>query len=157
MSDRPIACVAADAAPRLKQSTYPEPYASMMLARIKRPLGDQFGLGKFGVNLTRLKPGGISALHHAHTRQDEFIYILEGRPTLITDAGEMVLSPGMCAGFPASGAAHHLHNRTDQDAVFLEVGDRTQGDEVIYPHDDVKAAFGEDGTWRYTRKDGSPC
>lgn len=156
MSDKPIAFVAADAAPRAKPSTYPEPFASLMQARIKRPLGDLFGLTHFGVNLTRLTPGGISALHHAHTRQDEFVYILEGRPTLITNAGEMVLAPGMCAGFPASGGAHHLHNRTDEDALFLEVGDRTQGDEVVYPHDDLKAVFGEDGIWRYTRKDGSP-
>ncbi|WP_088348172.1 MULTISPECIES: cupin domain-containing protein [Rhodomicrobium] len=156
MSDKPIALVAGDAAPRAIQTTYPEPYASKMRARIKRPLGDLFGLRNFGVNLTRLQPGGLSALHHRHSRQDEFVYILEGHPTLITDAGEIVLAPGMCAGFPASGTAHHLHNRTDEDAVFLEIGDRPQDDEVVYPHDDIVATFGEDGTWRYTRKDGSP-
>ena len=89
-----------------------------MARREKRPLGDLFGLTNFGVNLTRLAPGGESALRHAHSRQDEFIYVLEGKPTLITDAGETPLEPGMCAGFKAdTGDAHHLVNRTRSDVV----------------------------------------
>ncbi|MGZ3298558.1 MAG: cupin domain-containing protein, partial [Asticcacaulis sp.] len=86
--DKPVAIAAMDAPMRTKPSNYPEPFFSRMNGREKRPLGDLFGLGNFGVNLTRLKPGGISALRHWHTKQDEFIYILEGRPVLITDAGE---------------------------------------------------------------------
>ena len=153
--DRPAAVVAAEAAPRPKPSNYPEPFASRMAGRVKRPLGDLFGLASFGVNLTRLPPGGVSALHHCHSRQDEFIFVLEGEPTLHTDSGEIALRPGMCAGFPAGGTAHHLQNRTDRDAVILEVGDRARGDEVAYPADDIQAVIGEDGTWRFTHKDGT--
>ena len=100
----PEAIRAADAAPKKKQTNYPEPFASRVAGREKRALGDVFGLSNFGVNLTRLKPGAISALRHAHTRQDEFIYVLEGNPTLVTDAGDTLLAPGMCAGFRRRGS-----------------------------------------------------
>lgn len=152
----PLAIVAADAAPRTKPSNYPEPFFSRMARREKRPLGDRFGLTSFGVNLTRLAPGGESALLHRHTRQDEFVYILEGHPTLVTDAGEVALAPGMCAGFSAAGVAHHLVNRTDAPVVYLEIGDRTPGDAASYPQDDLAASLGPDGGWRFTRKDGTP-
>ena len=152
----PIAIKAEAAPPRTKPSNYPEPFFSRMARREKRPLGDLFGLKNFGVNLTRLAPGGESALLHRHSKQDEFVFILEGEPTLVTDAGEMTLSPGMCAGFPAQGIAHQLVNRTDSDVVYLEIGDRTAGDEGTYPRDDLKAALGADGKWIYTHKDGRP-
>jgi uncharacterized cupin superfamily protein len=156
MSDKPVAVVAAHVPPQLKPSNYPEPFFSMMKGREKRRLGDVFGLSNFGVNLTRIAPGGMSALRHAHSKQDEFVYILEGRPTLITDAGETVLEPGMCAGFKAgTGDGHQLVNRTDEDVVYLEVGDRTPGDEGFYPDDDLKAELVEGG-WRFTHKDGTP-
>jgi uncharacterized cupin superfamily protein len=150
----PIAMAAASAPPRAKPSTYPEPFFSRMAKREKRPLGDLFGLKNFGVNLTRLAPGGESALLHRHSRQDEFIYVLEGQPTLVTDSEEILLSPGMCAGFPALGIAHQLVNRTERDVVYLEVGDRSPGDEGSYPRDDLKASLGPDGKWIYTHKDG---
>ena len=153
---RPAAIVAAEAPPRTKPSNYPEPFASRMGGREKRPLGGLFGLSGFGVNLTRLAPGSESALKHRHSRQDELVYILEGTPTLITDDGEIALAPGMCAGFPAGGRAHHLVNRTERDAVFLEVGDRTAGDTVAYPEDDLVAEAAPDGGWRFTHKDGRP-
>lgn len=109
------------------------------------------------MNLTRLPPGAHSALRHAHGRQDEFVYILEGTPTLLTDAGESTLGPGMCAGFPAgTGDAHCLVNRSAADVLFIEVGDRSAGDSVTYPDDDVQAILGADGKWRYARKDGTP-
>ena len=152
----PIA-VRADSVPkRAKPSVYPEPFFSRMAKREKHPLGDVFGLKNFGVNLTRLAPGGESALLHRHSKQDEFVYILEGEPTLVTDAGEFALSLGMCAGFPAQGIAHQLVNRTDKDAVYLEIGDRTSGDEGSYPKDDIRAALGADGKWSFTHKDGRP-
>ena len=150
-----IAVMAADTAPRQKVSNYPEPYFSRMAGRQKRVLGDLFGLTNFGVNLTRLGPGGESSLLHRHSRQDEFIYILEGAPTLVTDAGEVQLTPGMCAGFPARGIAHHLVNRTAHDVTYLEIGDRTPGDEASYPQDDLMAALGPDGQWLFVHKDGS--
>jgi uncharacterized cupin superfamily protein len=154
MTDRPVALVASDAPPRTKPSNYPEPYASRMAGRLKHPLGDLFGLKSFGVSLTRLTPGAVSALHHRHSHQDEFIYVIAGEPTLFTDAGETQLRPGMVAGFSASGTAHHLENRTAGDCVILEVGDRAEGDEVSYPADDIQAVMGGDGNWRFAHKDG---
>lgn len=150
----PLAMVASSAPLRDKPSNYPEPFFSRMGKREKRPLGDLFGLKNFGVNLTRLLPGGQSALLHRHSKQDEFIYVLDGQPTLVTDTGEVLLSPGMCAGFPAQGLAHQLVNRTESDVVYLEIGDRTPGDEGTYPADDLKASLGPDGQWVFTHKDG---
>jgi uncharacterized cupin superfamily protein len=150
------ACFAMDVAPRTKPSNYPEPFASRMQGREKRQLGDVFGLSNFGVNLTRLPPHSVSALRHAHSRQDEFIYILQGRPTLYTDDGRVQLAPGMCAGFKAgSGNAHNLLNETQEEVVYLEVGDRTPGDQGSYPDDDLKASL-VSGQWQFMHKDGTP-
>lgn len=155
VTEHPIAIVAGEAQPRRKPSNYPKPYASMMAERVKRPLGDLFGLRSFGVNLTTLPPGAVSALHHRHTVQDEFVYVLDGTLTLVHDEGEVELVAGTCAGFPAGGRAHHLVNRSDRPASYLEIGDRQPGDAVDYPRDDLKAILGADGAWRFTRKDGS--
>lgn len=153
---RHVAIVAADAPARTRPSNYPEPFASRMAGRQKHPLGDLFGLTNFGVNLTRLAPGAVSSLRHAHTLQDEFIYILQGHPTLHTDEGRMLLSPGMCAGFRAgTGNGHCLINETSEEIVYLEVGDRTPGDEGSYPDDDIKA-LQVAGKWRFVHKNGAP-
>ena len=152
----PLATVALEVPPRTKPSVYPEPFASRMAGREKRQLGDFFGLSTFGVNLTRLLPGGVSALRHAHARQDEFIYILEGHPTLVTDEGETPLAPGMCVGFKAgTGNAHQLINRSDAEVLYLEVGDRNPGDSAVYPDDDLVAVSGSDGKWQFRHKDGT--
>jgi uncharacterized cupin superfamily protein len=156
MTDKPTALIASDAPKRTKATNYPQPFASRTAGRIKRPLGDLFGLKNFGVNLTCLAPGAMSALHHVHSHQDEFIYVITGNPTLLTDAGETQLCPGMVAGFAANGTPHHLENRTDQDCFILEVGDRTAGDQVVYPADDIRAVMGADGKWLFTHKDGVP-
>jgi uncharacterized cupin superfamily protein len=153
---KPIALVAAEAPLRTKPSNYPEPFASRMQGRAKRPLGDLFGLTHFGVNLTTLAPNASSSLRHAHSRQDEFVYILRGHPTLHTDEGRTPLAPGMCAGFEAgTGNGHRLVNETPDDVVYLEVGDRTPGDEGSYPDDDLKALL-VDGRWVFVHKDGTP-
>lgn len=150
----PIAVNAADAPSRRRPSNYPEPFASRMVGRDKRSLGDLFGLTNFGVNLTRLSPNAISALRHAHSRQDEFVYILEGHPTLQTDTGPVRLAPGMCAGFKAgTDKAHQLVNETDEDVVYLEIGDRALWDEVTYPDDDIRAVL-VNGERQFTHKDG---
>jgi uncharacterized cupin superfamily protein len=155
--DPPVAVNAADVPPRRTPSNYPEPFASRMAGRSKRALGAVFGLANFGVNLTELAPGAVSALRHAHTKQDEFVYVLQGHPVLRTDAGDTRLAPGMCAGFRAgSGDAHQLLNPTAETVVYLEVGDRSLGDQVSYPDDDLKATL-QDGRWVFTRKDGRPC
>lgn len=152
----PVAILAAKAPARTKPSNYPEPFASRMAGRTKHPLGDLFGLSNFGVNLTRLAPGAASSLRHAHTKQDEFIYILEGNPVLVTDEGRTELSPGMCAGFKAgTGNGHCLVNESKADVVYLEIGDRTPGDEGSYPDDDLQAVR-VDGQWKFFHKDGRP-
>ena len=151
----PVAVVASLVPPRAKPSIYPEPFASRTAGRVKHPLGDLFGLTNFGVNMTRLLPGACSALRHAHSRQDEFIYILQGQPTLITNEGETQLSAGMCAGFRfGTGNAHQLLNRSSGEVVYLEVGDRSAGDTVVYPDDDLQAAMVE-GKWQFAHKDGT--
>lgn len=154
---RPITIAAQAVEPRARKSIYPEPFASLMVNREKRVLGDLFGLSNFGVNLTTIKPGGISALRHAHATQDEFIYVIAGNPTLVTNAGESELAPGMCAGFPhGTGDGHQLLNRTQSDAIYLEVGDRSAGDSATYPDDDLVAISEGPGQWRFTHKNGEP-
>lgn len=152
----PIAIEASAAPSRKGALLVPEPFATRLSGRVKHALGDPFGLRAFGVNLMRLPAGDTSAIHHRHTVQDEFVYVLEGHPTLVTDDGDVQLSPGMCAGFPASGRAHHLENRTDREVVVLEVGDRATGDQVQYPMDDLMLVPGPDGRRRFTHKDGTP-
>jgi uncharacterized cupin superfamily protein len=152
---QPAAIDAATVPLRPRVTNYPAPFAARVAGRAKRPLGDFFGLVNFGVNLTRLAPGAVSALRHARAAQDEFIYILEGEPVLVTDAGETPLKLGLCAGFKAgTGDAHHLVNRGDSDVVYLEIGDRSAGDSVVYPDDDIAAALDAEGRWRFTHKDG---
>jgi len=154
---RPVAVEAASAALRTTKSVYPAVFHPRVSKREKRPLGDLFGLTVFGVNLTRILPGGMSALRHAHSIQDEFVYVIEGEPTLVTNSGETKLRPGMCAGFKAgNGDAHHLVNKTDRDVIYLEIGDRGKGDEVDYPDDDIVAIKSPDGKRVFTRKDGTP-
>ena len=152
----PVAVAAAEIEPVKRRTSYPEPFVARMQLQLKRRVGNAFGLTHFGVNITRIAPGGISALRHSHSQQDEFIYILEGTPTLVTDAGETLLAPGWCAGFPAGGAAHHLVNRSAGEVVYLEVGDRTPGDVVTYPDDDLEGVYGADGRYAFRHKDGRP-
>lgn len=153
----PVAIIALDAPPRARPSGYPADLVAKIGGREKRTLGDIFGLRTFGVNITRLPPGSASALRHAHEKQDEFIYILDGACTLVTDAGETPLRAGMCAGFRAgTNDAHHLLNRGDADCLYLEIGDRTLFERVIYPDDDLMILPGEDGKSVYYRKDGTP-
>ena len=127
----------------------------MMDGRVKRKIGDFFDLVNFGVNLTELSPGSMSALKHQHLKQDEFVYILSGTPTLIYGINEYQMKPGDCIGFKAGNeTAHHLINKSNAKAVYLEVGDRTTGDAVIYPEDDLCAHFKEGEGWYFTHKNG---
>ncbi|HEV2614388.1 MAG TPA: cupin domain-containing protein [Gammaproteobacteria bacterium] len=139
---------------RIKPSLYPEPFASRMKGRQKHPLGEFFGIKNFGVNLTRLRAGAESALLHRHSLQEEFIYIISGDPILVTETEEIQLHPGMCAGFVSRGVAHQLVNRTADEVVYLEVGDRSVGDVVTYPSDDLAATMDSSGQWHFTHKDG---
>ncbi len=154
---KPRAIEAAKVPVTVGRPGYPEPLRERVAGRERRALGDFFGLANFGVNLTRIAPGSASALRHAHSREDELVYILEGEPTLVTAAGESLLRPGMCAGFKAgSGEAHHLLNRSGRDVVLLEIGDRKEGDTVVYPDDDLGRAISPEGRRIFVHKNGSP-
>lgn len=139
-------------------TVYPSPYDRVTHGRAKRSLTKPLGLTQFGVNVTELAPGAASALRHWHTHEDEFIYVLEGEATLITDEGEQILKAGQCAGFPGGVAnGHHLVNRSSQVVRFLEVGTRDERDVGMYPDDDLKAQAGRyDAKAVFTKKDGSP-
>jgi len=155
-STTPIAVDALDVPEPALQTRYPEPFATLVRGRSKRRLGDVFGLTTFGVNQVRMAPHSTSSVRHYHSREDEFVYVLSGTVTLLCNERETVLTPGMCAGFKAgSGVAHQLQNRGDVEAVLLEVGSRIEGDEVVYPFDDL-ALERVDGDFAYAHKDGTP-
>ncbi|HTQ99502.1 MAG TPA: cupin domain-containing protein, partial [Candidatus Acidoferrum sp.] len=140
MSTKPIA---ATALPAHTKTIYPKPFAAKVDGRERRRLGDYFGLTNFGVNLTELAPGSASALLHHHNKQDEFIYVLSGTPTLMLDDEPYPLLPGECYGFKAgTGVGHQLVNKSPNPVLYLEIGDRLPGDFPVYPKDDLKFGYG---------------
>lgn len=143
--------------PAEERNPYPAPNDTVLNGKFRRALGDPYGLTHFGVNLTEMQPGAVSALRHWHSAEDEFIYIIEGAPTLVTELGEEVLQPGMCACFPAnSGDAHRLENRSDGIVRFIEVGNRSTGEQVHYPDDDMIMDKTADGKRAFLHADGTP-
>jgi uncharacterized cupin superfamily protein len=135
---------------------YPRPFNEPCRGREWRQLGDAAGLTQFGVNLVRLQPGSWSSQRHWHQHEDEFVYILEGEVTLVTDAGRQLLRAGMAAGFPAATRdGHHLINHTDHPATLIEVGTRARSDEGEYPDIDMKFVV-RDGVESYLHKSGDP-
>lgn len=147
-------CAALDV-PAITKSVYPAPFLDVVAGRSKRKLGDQFGLKNFGVNYTTLPPGKASALLHHHSTQDEFVLVMQGEVTLRYGDQEFLMQAGDCIGFPAgSGVAHQLLNRSEAPVVYLEVGDRTTGDQVQYPEDDLQAIQQADASWRFLHKNG---
>ncbi len=140
-----------------RKTLYPEPFARLVAGRVRRRLGEHFGISHYGVNLTQLAPGAASALLHSHSVQDELVYIISGSPVLIIDSEEFALKAGDCCGFPGgTGKAHQLLNRSDAPVTYLEIGDRTPGDEVDYPNDDLKVGAAADGRPIAVHKDGTP-
>jgi uncharacterized cupin superfamily protein len=135
---------------------YPEPFRKVVQGRSRRRLGNAAGLTQFGVNLTTLKPGAASALRHWHTGEDEFVYMLSGEVVLCEDGGEAVLRPGDAAGFKAGvPSCHCLVNRSDRDAVYLEVGTRAARESAEYPDVDMRVERDDKGG-RYLHKSGEP-
>jgi uncharacterized cupin superfamily protein len=158
MTEKKLQSPALDPAtlPVKQGSRYPAPFREVVLPRTKKILGDPLGLTHFGVNLVRLPPGAWSSQRHWHTHEDEFIYVVEGEVTLVTDAGAQVLTAGMVAGFPAGKPdGHQLINRSDKDAVFLEVGDRVEGDEAVYSDIDMELRL-RNGEEVFVHKNGEP-
>ena len=141
------------AVPERKGSGYPKPFDVPCANRIRKRLGNAGGLTDFGVNLMRLPPGGWSSQRHWHSHEDEFVYILEGELVLVEDQGETVLRAGDCAAFVRnSGNGHHMINRSDKVAVYLEVGSRSP-DDVITCSDIDMMSPSKDG--RFLHKDGT--
>jgi len=139
-----------------ESTNYPDAFKHVVKGREKTALGNAADLSQFGVNLTRLKPGAASALRHWHQNEDEFVYILAGELVLIEDEGETVMRPGDCAGFKANVAnGHHLVNRTERDALYLEVGTRAPAECAHYPDVDLKFERDETGA-RILHKNGEP-
>jgi uncharacterized cupin superfamily protein len=142
--------------PGRRTTIYPAEYAAGFDKRIKRALGDAGGLTQFGVNLTTLEPGAMSALRHWHKHEDEFVFVVDGEVTLITDAGEDVLGRGMAATFPAGEPiGHHLVNRSSEPATILEIGTRSSVEDVVYPDVDLHY-HKRDGRGGFVRKSGEP-
>jgi len=138
----------------ISRSGYPEPYRSRVMPRAKRRLGDALGLTRIGINQTTLPPGKESSMRHWHTHEDEFVYVLEGEVVLRTSSGEQLLRAGMCAGFPAGVQdGHHLINRSDRQAVYLEISNRDRADSAYYADADVDLMF---TGGKMTRRDGTP-
>lgn len=145
----------ANVTPRTK-SVYPKPFDAPLEGREKRALGDPLGLTQFGVSLVTLAPGAWSSQRHWHHEEDEFIFVLEGEVTLVTDQGEQILGPGFAAGFPAGNAdGHHLINRSEKPVVDLEVGTRAANEVAEYSDSDMIARKC-DGRFVFTRKNDEP-
>ena len=141
---------------RVGNDVYPAPFHEPCREREWRQLGEAVGLTQFGVNLTTLAPGAWSSQRHWHTNEDEFVYILEGELVLVTDESEQVLTAGMVAGFPAGKRdGHHLINRSNQPASFIEIGTRAKSDEGEYSDIDMKFTYSE-GFDQVLHKNGEP-
>ena len=141
------------AVPERRGSAYPAPFDAIARDRVRQRLGDAAGLTQFGVNLLQLPPGAASSQRHWHSTEDEFVYVVSGEVTLVTDKGEEVLRAGDCAGFPANnGDGHQLVNKSGAMAVCLEVGTRTGNDVCTYSDIDMVIGL----RMGYTRKDGTP-
>lgn len=138
---------------KLQGAGYPPPFDAPCAERIRQRLGDAGGLTDFGVNLMHLPPGNWSSQRHWHSHEDEFVYVLAGELTLVEDGGETVLGAGGCAAFAKNtGNGHHLVNKSDTTAVYLEVGSRAAADLTICSDIDMMSA-NADG--RFVHKDGS--
>ena len=142
--------------PARSGSGYPAPFRDAVAGRIKRALGDAFGLSQFGVNLVEMPPGCWSSQRHWHSHEDELVYVVSGELTLVTDAGEQRMRPGMVAGFPAGKAdGHHLINRSDRPAVYLEIGSRIAEDGAVYSDIDMEVRP-QGGHHVFVHKNGEP-
>ena len=143
-----LSAIAAD-----NQSSYPPPFHEPCKGQTCQRLARSQGLTLFGVNLTVIPPGGWSSQRHWHSHEDEFIWVVEGELTLVTDAGEETLLPGDCAAFRAGDPdGHHLVNRSDRSAKVIEIGNSDPRDRCVYPDIDMIAGPGTAG---YSHRDGS--
>jgi len=135
---------------------YPSPFDQPCRSRERKKLGDAAGLTQFGVNHLRLPPGAWSSQRHWHTGTDEFVYILSGEVVLVSNGGEEVLRAGDAAGFKANdGNGHCLQNRSNADALVLEMGTRVADDIAYYSDADMISPAGGK-TAVYIHRNGTP-
>ena len=154
-----LRCQAVDPAtlPARSGSGYPERFRAAVAGRSKRALGDPCGLIQFGANLVELPPGCWSSQRHWHSHEDELVYVVSGELVLVTDAGEQRLSAGMIAGFPAGTSdGHHLINRSDRPATYIEIGSRIEADETVYSDIDMELRRRPEGGHAFVHKSGEP-
>jgi uncharacterized cupin superfamily protein len=134
--------------------SYPYPFDLPCRQHSSQRLARHGGLTQFGVNLTVIEPGGWSSQRHWHSHDDEFIWIVEGELTLVTDSGEQVLRAGDCAAFQCGVEdGHHLINKSSRPALVLEIGNSDPQDRCVYSDIDMVAV---PGTERYRHRDGTP-
>jgi uncharacterized cupin superfamily protein len=125
---------------------------SLVHGRMKRSIGNMFGITNFGMNITTIQPNGTSSIVHYHTNQDEMIYIISGTATLTlyydtnndaNDANqkykEIQMSMGESMGFPAGRkVGHSIRNTSNTEPlIMIEIGDRTPADTAIYPEPNI--------------------
>lgn len=142
------------AVPEHRGSGYPAPFHLPAGERVRQRLGDAGGLTQFGVNLLHLPPDCWSSQRHWHSAEDEFVWVLSGEVTLITDRGEEILRAGNCSAFPKGEKnGHHIVNRSKEIATLLEIGTRASDDLCEYPDIDLRidARVGQ-----FTHRDGTP-
>ena len=137
-------------------TNYPPPFNKAVEGRARKRMGRAAGLSQFGVNLCTLKPGAASSQRHWHENEDEFVYVLQGDVVLVEDGGETVLKAGDAAAWQAGVAnGHCIVNRSNSDAVFLEVGTRAKSERAHYSDIDMMVTRDDKG-FRYSRKNGEP-
>jgi uncharacterized cupin superfamily protein len=134
-------------------SRYPKPFDAPCQNKVRYRLAATAGLKRIGVNLLRLEPGAWSSQRHWHSEAEEFVYVLDGEITLVSEGGAEVLHAGECAAFlPGDPDGHHLQNRSSREVLILEIGSANlRADEATYPDIDLKSVGS-----RYYRKDGTP-
>ncbi|MCA0417590.1 MAG: cupin domain-containing protein [Proteobacteria bacterium] len=138
------------------RSTYPTHLQEPVRGRRKRRLGLQAGLRKLSVVHVELPPGAASSLKVWQSHEDEYVLVLAGEATLVTDASEEILKPGQSAGFPAGQAiGHQIVNRGITPLVFIEVGTIADENVSTYPDDDLLQVPDGRGR-RFVRHDGTP-
>ena len=137
-------------------SDYPPPFNTAVEGRSRKRLARAAGLTQFGVNICTLKPGAASSQRHWHANEDEFVYVLQGEVVLREDGGETLLEAGDAAAWKAGVPnGHCLVNRSNRDAVVLEIGSRAPTERAYYSDIDMMVTDDQAGT-RYMKRDGTP-
>src|SRR5579871_1304728 len=96
-------------------------------------LGAAMGFRRIGVNFIRLSPGKEAYTPHAHAREEEWVFILEGRGRARIGEEMFEIGPGDFLAFPAPQVVHHIANAGKTDLVCLMGGEVLPLDVVDFP------------------------